>query len=106
MNEFPTKIERPDDDSVLIEWSSGQKRVYSNRELRQACPGATCREKRSSPPQQTDLLPILSPAEAQPLRIDGMKPVGQYAYSIAFSDGHDTGIYNFELLRSLGDEAS
>jgi len=31
-----------------------------------------------------------------------MKPVGNYAYSIAFSDGHDTGIYTLELLRQLG----
>jgi DUF971 family protein len=31
--------------------------------------------------------------------------VGSYAYSIAFSDGHDTGIYPFELLRELGREA-
>ena len=26
-----------------------------------------------------------------------MKPVGNYAYSIAFSDGHDTGIFSFEM---------
>ena len=33
-----------------------------------------------------------------------MKPVGNYAYSIAFSDGHDTGIFTFEFLRELGTE--
>jgi DUF971 family protein len=31
-----------------------------------------------------------------------MKPVGNYAYSIDFSDGHDTGIYTLESLRQLG----
>jgi len=31
-----------------------------------------------------------SAAEAQPLRITAMKPVGNYAYSIDFSDGHNT----------------
>jgi DUF971 family protein len=31
-----------------------------------------------------------------------MKPIGNYAYAIQFSDGHDTGIYTFELLRRLG----
>ena len=45
---------------------------------------------------------MLSDAEAQPLRILGMQPVGNYAYSIDFSDGHDTGIYSFELLREVG----
>ncbi|HVX62064.1 MAG TPA: gamma-butyrobetaine hydroxylase-like domain-containing protein [Pirellulales bacterium] len=34
----------------------------------------------------------------------GMKPVGNYAYAIEFSDGHDTGIYTCEFLRELGQE--
>ena len=32
-----------------------------------------------------------------------MKPLGNYAYNIAFSDGCDAGIYKLELLRQLGD---
>lgn len=32
-----------------------------------------------------------------------MKPVGAYAYTIAFSDGHDTGIFSYDLLKSLGE---
>ena len=47
---------------------------------------------------------MLTPAETQPLRIAGMTPVGNYAYSIAFSDGHDTGIFTLELLQELGRE--
>jgi len=31
-----------------------------------------------------------------------MDPVGNYAYRILFSDGHDTGIFTLELLRELG----
>ena len=38
--------------------------------------------------------------------IKAMKPVGNYAYGIAFSDGHDTGIYTLEILRSLGEPVS
>jgi len=34
-----------------------------------------------------------------------MQPMGNYAYSIAFSDGHDTGIFAFDLLRQLGEPA-
>jgi DUF971 family protein len=47
---------------------------------------------------------VLSLAEARPLKVLDMKPVGNYAYSIAFSDGHDTGIYTLEFLRGLGTE--
>jgi DUF971 family protein len=48
------------------------------------------------------VLPVLSAGERQPLRITAMHPTGRYAYSIHFSDGHDTGIYTLELLRELG----
>ncbi|MDP6446605.1 MAG: gamma-butyrobetaine hydroxylase-like domain-containing protein [Pirellulaceae bacterium] len=34
----------------------------------------------------------------------GMQPMGSYAYSIEFSDGHDTGIYSLELLSEIGTE--
>lgn len=50
-------------------------------------------------------LPVLSAAEARPLELQGMQPVGNYAYAVAFSDGHDTGIYTFELLREIGTPA-
>ena len=32
------------------------------------------------------------------VRVD---PIGNYAIKIAFDDGHDTGIYSWEYLRSL-----
>jgi DUF971 family protein len=35
-----------------------------------------------------------------------MKPVGNYAYSIEFSDGHNTGIYTLESLREMGQAVS
>lgn len=77
-------------------------REYSYRELRDACPCATCREKRNAPAPAAPLLNVLSPAETRPLEIVGMRPVGNYAYSIEFSDGHDSGIYTLDLLSQLG----
>jgi len=99
---YPTRLERRADGGLLIEWSDGQRREYSVVQLRNECPCATCREKRSAPPS---LFTVLKPQEAQPLTLVGMKPVGHYAYSIEFSDGHDTGIFTFERLRELGQPA-
>jgi len=104
---FPTNLSLAPDGRLLIDWSTGQRRSYSVSELRGACPCATCREKRNQPepeptPGKAVLLPILTAAEAQPLKLLGMKPVGNYAYGIQFSDGHDTGIFTFELLSQLG----
>lgn len=61
----------------------------------------------ASPPDESpDLLPVLSPAEAQPLRVLDMKPVGNYAYAIQFSDGHTSGIFSLDYLRRLGEQAA
>ena len=51
-------------------------------------------------------LPVLTAAEAQPIELLTMQPAGNYAYRIGFSDGHQTGIYSFELLRQIGDQFS
>jgi DUF971 family protein len=105
MHIHPTKLELADGAKLRITWSDSQVREYAFRELRDACPCATCREKRKAPPATT-LFPIVTEAEIQPLRITSMKPVGNYAYSIEFSDGHNTGIYTLESLRELGQVVS
>jgi DUF971 family protein len=106
MNWFPTKIEKPTEDRLVIEWSDGQVREYLIADLRQKCPCATCREKRRAGQAQPNVLPILSLTEAQPMRITAMRPVGHYAYAIHFADGHNTGIYTLESLRELGQQIS
>jgi DUF971 family protein len=105
MNIQPMDLKLSSPDRLQIAWSDGQVRQYSIRELRDNCPCATCEEKRSADSQPT-LLPILGAQELAPLRITGMKPTGNYAYGIEFSDGHDTGIFTLELLRSLGSVVS
>jgi DUF971 family protein len=98
----PTKLELASSNRLMIDWSDGERREYTFRELRDRCPCATCREKRQKPAPPPNPLQVLSPAEARPLAIKEMGPVGNYAYSIAFSDGHDTGIYTLDFLRELG----
>jgi DUF971 family protein len=101
---LPTTIRRVsaagESDAIEIAWSDGVRTRYAPRLLRDACPCATCREKRAAPPPTVGLT-VLRPEELVPLAVTGMRPVGQYAYSIAFTDGHDTGIYTLEYLREL-----
>ena len=99
---YPTALEIAPDSRLAITWSDGQRRLYTIRALREACPCATCREKRSQPADPF-ALPTLKQVQTEPLRIAAMQPMGNYAYSIAFSDGHDTGIFAFDLLRQLGE---
>ena len=38
------------------------------------------------------------------VRIADVRPVGRYAVRLVFDDGHDTGLYSWDLLRELGSE--
>ena len=38
------------------------------------------------------------------VRITAVNPVGRYAVRLVFDDGHDTGLYSWDLLRQLGAE--
>jgi DUF971 family protein len=111
------------DDALQIVWSDGVAHRLTWRMLRDACPCATCREHRAasavstdakpavSAPAQTgprpasNLLPVLRIEETRPPRVSRMSPVGNYAYDIDFTDGHNTGIYTLEYLRELGESA-
>ena len=103
MKAHPTSLKLIRPDLLRIEWNDGVGHEHPIRLLRERCPCATCRELRMAPPQPVHELVVLRPEETQPLRIVGMRPVGNYASAIHFSDGHDTGIYTLELLRELGD---
>ncbi|MDZ4851139.1 MAG: DUF971 domain-containing protein [Pirellulaceae bacterium] len=99
----PTALALVEDRYLQITWSDGEVRRSSFGALRKACPCATCREKkRADASKKPNLLPVLSAAEAQPLKIVAMRPVGNYAYNIDFSDGHGSGLFTIELLRELG----
>jgi DUF971 family protein len=98
----PTQLKLVSPQLLQIDWSDGQVRQYTVRELREKCPCATCREKRRAPPPPPTELPVLSQAETEPLRITKMEPQGHYAYAIHFSDGHNTGLFTLDSLRELG----
>ncbi len=103
MTARPIALSIDEDVELVIRWDDQSETRYRISELRDQCPCATCREKRKTPP---DPFPILSDAETKPLRIEKMRPMGSYAYTIAFSDGHDTGIYTFEYLLELSQSDS
>lgn len=46
--------------------------------------------------------PVLVPGK-QAVAITRIEPVGHYAVRLVFSDGHDTGLYTWPVLRELGE---
>lgn len=90
----PQAIHRADD-AVTITWDGDHVGVYPARTLRLACQCAACEEEMTGRPL---LNPASVPDDIVPLKID---LVGAYAIRITWSDGHATGIYTYEYLRTL-----
>jgi DUF971 family protein len=42
--------------------------------------------------------------DKESVTINEIKPIGNYAVAFVFSDGHNTGIYSWDLLYKLGSE--
>jgi len=97
----PTAIALTEQKQLLITWSDGERREYAIRQLRDACPCAHCNSARQNP-KPKPMLMVIDPREAAPLRIASLRPVGNYAYAIDFSDGHNSGIFTIDQLRGLG----
>lgn len=84
----PQRIERFGDSGLKVLWGDGHESLYPWTLLRTWCPCAMCRQAERI---QSD--PSIRPLELQ--------PVGRYAMAIRWSDGHSTGIFSHEYLRSL-----
>ena len=90
------------DQRLLIEWKDGKCSEYSLARLRRVCPCATCRTERE---QQTGNPLRILKADPTGVRVLTARLVGTYAIQFDWSDGHNTGIFDFRFLRSLDTEA-
>lgn len=84
-----------DETGLMISWGDGEVQRIDPRDLRLACQCASCRDEISG---KRKLDPALVPLDVAPVRIWS---VGNYALGIGFSDGHQSGIYSFDLLREM-----
>lgn len=84
---------------LTVQWQDGHRSEFDVGRLRRACPCATCRRDRVAPPTS---LPILKmPPGDHKIEMVGAELMGHYAVNLKWSDGHDTGIYDFKYLRAL-----
>ncbi len=94
---FPVEITQGEDQTLVIRWDDDLKHSYPVRKLRQECRCAICVDEISG---QRRLDPESIPQDIKPIKIRG---VGRYAIHISWTDGHDSGIYSFKMLRQLGE---
>jgi DUF971 family protein len=89
---FPTEINHVKaQQTIRITWEDGHLGEYTEEYLRGYCPCALCQghgvERRF----------IVVPGA----KLIDIREVGNYAVELRWKDGHSTGIYTFDYLRSL-----
>lgn len=91
----PDAIRRVGDSELLILWPDGHRSLYALPFLRLNCRCAQCVDEITG---QRLVRQESIPEDTRLLRID---PVGHYGVKMTWQDGHNTGIYSFDLLRAL-----
>jgi DUF971 family protein len=89
----PSKITRSDPARIEIEWDDGHRTKYTAAQLRRLCPCARCVDELTG---RRTLEPQSIPDDMVQVEL---RLVGNYAISVRFGDGHDTGIFPFGMLR-------
>ncbi len=100
----PTSIKRRDEKALIITWDDGAAYTVPLTLLRDRCPCAMCAG-------ETLLLGKHVAGQKGPVlpgrtELTALKPVGTYAIAAEWRDGHSTGLYTFEHLRAICEEAS
>lgn len=91
----PTEIKLHKKSRLLeISFSDGRAFAFAFEFLRVYSPSA---EVRGHGPGQE----VLQTGKKD-VDVTGIEPVGRYALQITFSDGHDTGIYSWDLFHEYG----
>lgn len=87
---------------LFIVWSDGHQSAYPFALVRYACPCAECRGGHAQMSALPDEHVFDYPLEDSPAtRIKNIEPVGSYALTLEWEDGHHYGIYNWQYLRAL-----
>ena len=87
---------------LAITWSDGAETTTEWEALRWACPCAVCQGEFGSP----GVLQFTRELTTEQTTLVDLREVGQYALQPVWQEGHDTGIYSFDLLRRLGNQTA
>lgn len=91
-------IRRVGERALAISWQDGSESVIALRDIRIACGCAVCCNELTG--EQ-----VLDPdSVSDDIRATRIAPVGNYALTFEWSDGHTTGIHPWEHLRELADK--
>jgi len=98
----PIHLDLKKDRGLTVQWADGSTSYYSIAFLRRMSPSAEARDLRDQLARNPlTVIPAAAAGAPGPLVALDAELVGNYALRIRFSDGHDTGLYSWEYLRSI-----
>lgn len=91
------------DTELCLIWSDGQESYIDFVKLRNNCPCASCEGEpdvlgRVVKPMKPDFTNVTAAYDLRELEF-----MGGYAIKLRWRDGHNTGLYSYDLLRKLGE---
>jgi DUF971 family protein len=102
----PTNIDLKKDSGLAIDWSDGTRSFYPIAYLRRMSPSAEMVELREKVTKnRLTVIPNSMVRDPAAVAATGAELVGNYAIRVRFSDGHSTGLYTWEYLRSIDPDA-
>ncbi|HTX93127.1 MAG TPA: DUF971 domain-containing protein [Anaerolineales bacterium] len=88
--------------SLTVLWDDNHTSLYPFSLLRAGCPCAECRGGHDQMSDTPDPTVFATPATDTPAtRLKTVVPIGSYAVSPVWEDGHDAGIFRWDYLRAL-----
>lgn len=94
----PTSLKRLNEVVLASQWSDGFSSSILLSDLRDACPCAYCTGEEIM--GQT-VFPGMKTFQPGMNELASLTPVGNYAVQASWKDGHDSGIYSWEMLRTV-----
>jgi|TARA_B100000809_G_C14954560_1_gene465116 DUF971 family protein len=91
-------------DLMIFKWKDGLESYVNLKTIREKCPCATCAGEKDvfgNIYKGTNI-----PMSENSFQLKGLQPVGYYALRPYWEDGHHSGIYSFEMLRTLCENLS
>jgi len=95
----PIEIKKINEFILFTKWNDEFESSIKMEDLRKECPCAECTGEKIGDKIYSRPKPVKF--EPGVFDLTDIRPVGHYAINLVWKNGHDTGIYNWQLLRKI-----
>lgn len=96
--DYPISFKRQKSSLLEIAWNSGYSAVVKLKSLRDECPCALCGDALS---QKSKDMPEMLAVALGMYELTALEMIGNYAIKPKWKDGHQEGMYSWEILKDL-----